>query len=405
MDAYSFAEGSACGSGQTVGPLRWSNCLGLPATRRVRPGSGSILIGVLPGEGIGPEVMAGALLVLESVAGASGLEVELREGGPIGRASERVAGTVLPADVVDFCEDILARGGAILSGPGGGRYVYDLRKRFDLFLKISPLQIVNGLPDASRLRPETGVSTDILMTRENTGGAYQGAWDERITTSGDRVARHVIEYSEAQVSRFLLASAKLARSRHGKLTVAWKEAGLPSLSLLWRDRALRAAKQCDVELQMVDIDLLSYRLIHEASAFDVIAAPNLFGDVLADLGALLLGSRALSFSGNFNARGDAVFQTNHGAAYDLAGTDRANPMGQIFALAMMLRESFRQTFEADVIERAVRSVWRDGWKTADVAGPSGCVIGTREMSKRVAERAGEIARNRLHAFGERSRVA
>jgi 3-isopropylmalate dehydrogenase len=118
-----------------------------------------------------------------------------------------------------------------------------------------------------------------------------------------------------------------------------------------------------------------------------------------------LGSRGLSFSGNFNPRGDAVFQTNHGAAYDLAGTDRANPMGQIFALTMMLRESFGLSLEADVIEAAVRSVWRDGWRTADVAGPSGCVIGTREISKRVAERAGEIASNRLDAFGERSRVA
>lgn len=405
MDAYNFADGSPCCSTVSVGALRWRDCLDLPATRRAWPGARGILIGVLPGEGIGPEVIAGAIEVLDSVAGATALAVEIRQGGPIGRDSERIVGAALSADVIGFCEDIFAQGGAILSGPGGGRYVYDMRKYFDLFLKISPLQIANGLPDASRLRPEASLSTDILITRENTGGAYQGTWDEHIANSGDRVARHQIEYSETQVGRFLVASAKLARSRRRKLTVVWKEAGVPSISRLWRDRALEAANEFDIELCLVDIDLLAYRLIHEAPAFDVIAAPNLFGDVLADLGALLLGSRGLSFSGNFNARGNAVFQTNHGAAYDLAGTDHANPVGQIFALAMMLRESFGLSLQADVIEWAVRSVWRDGWRTADVAGPDGCVVGTREMSKRVAERAGEVARNRLHAFGERNRVA
>jgi 3-isopropylmalate dehydrogenase len=403
MDASNIAEGSSSRSASILGAQRWSDCLHL--SRTCSAGVSFILIGVLPGEGIGPEVTGGALEVLRSVAGATGLELELQQGGPIGRDSERLFGTDLSADVVRFCEDIFAQEGAILSGPGGGRYVYDLRKHFDLFLKISPLQIVNGLPDASRLRPEANRSTDILITRENTGGAYQGTWDERIATGGDRVARHQIEYSETEVRRFLFASAKLARSRQGKLTVVWKEAGLPSISRVWRDGARKAAEEFGVRFCMVDIDLLAYRLIHEASAFDVIAAPNLFGDVLADLGASLLGSRGLSFSGNYNARGNAVFQTNHGAADDLAGTDRANPVGQIFSLAMMLRESFGLSLEADAIERAVRSVWRDGWRTEDVAGPSGRVIGTREMSGRVAERAAEIASNCLRASGARSRVA
>jgi len=122
----------------------------------------------------------------------------------------------------------------------------------------------------------------------------------------------------------------------------------------------------------------------------VIAAPNLFGDVLADLGAVLLGSRGVSFSGNYSPRREAVYQTNHGAAYDIARTDRANPVGQILSLAMMLRESFGLPREAEAIEAAVRWVWRDGWRTEDVATPAARIIGTREMSARIADKAAEI---------------
>ena len=154
---------------------------------------------------------------------------------------------------------------------------------------------------------------------------------------------------------------------------------------------------------MVDIDLMAYRLIQEAPTFDVIAAPNLFGDVLADLGAVLLGSRGLSFSGNFTDQGHSVFQTNHGAAYDLAGTDRANPVGQILSMAMMLREAFGLTSSLDSIEEAVRSVWHDGWRTEDVASPQTREVGTREMSRRVAERAGQIVRAGLQALQAESR--
>ena len=343
-------------------------------------------------------MIAGALEVLNSVAAATGLSVEIREGGVIGRNAERICGTALSSQVVRFCEDVFAGGGAILSGPGGGRYVYDMRKHFDLFLKISPIQIENGLPDASRLRPEALRGIDFLVTRENTGGIYQGTWGEHESTTGVRVADHHIEYSETQVRRFLRASARLARDRSGRLTVVWKESGVPSISRLWRDCAREAAESIGIEFCMVDVDLMAYRLIHDAATFDVVAAPNLCGDVLADLGAVLLGSRGLSFSGNYTAGRHAVFQTNHGAAYDLAGTDRANPVGQIFSVAMMLRSGFGLQLEADAIEEAVRSVWRDGWRTADVVGPGARLVGTREMCSRVAERAARFLRPSLAAI-------
>jgi len=342
---------------------------------------------VLPGEGVGSEVVNGALHILDAVAGASGLRVRTREGGPIGRDAERSCGTTLPDEVVRFCEEVFAADGAILNGPGGGRYVYELRKRIDLFFKISPLQVVNGVPGASCLREESLHDVDILVTRENSGGVYQGVWTSRTDPGEGCVARHCFEYSQTQVLRFLKASARLAESRRGRLAVVWKESGVPSISALWRDCAAEAAEAFGVEWTMVDVDLMAYRLVQEASVFDVIAAPNLFGDVLADLGAVLLGSRGVSYSGNFTERGDAVYQTNHGAAYHLAGTDQANPAGQILSMVMMLRESFGLQREANAIVEALRSVWRAGWRTVDVAGRETQLAGTREFAALVAERA------------------
>jgi 3-isopropylmalate dehydrogenase len=233
---------------------------------------------------------------------------------------------------------------------------------------------------------------DILVAREGTAGAYQGDWTTQQDPGEGRKAGHFFGYTEWQVRRFLQASARLARMRRGNLTVVWKESGVPSISALWRDCAAEAAEGSGVEWSMVDVDLMAYRLVQEAPAFDVIAAPNLFGDVLADLGAVLLGSRGASYSGNFTGRGEAVYQTNHGAAYHLAGSDQANPAGQILSLAMMLRETFGLGREAEAVEQALRSVWSEGWRTADVAGPGTRVVGTRELGARVAEHAAAIVR-------------
>jgi 3-isopropylmalate dehydrogenase len=350
------------------------------------------VVGVLPGEGVGPEVVECALQVLQNVAESSGVSVELRTGGSIGRDAEKTDGRPLSAEVIEFCEETFVAGGAVLNGPGGGRYVYDLRKRFDLFFKISPLRVRHGAPDAAWLKPAALRGVDILVARENSGGVYQGSWSESLSASGQRLAEHRLTYSEEQVRRFLHAAARLASSRRGDLTVVWKESGVPAVSRLWRDVAADCAAAHGVRFRMVDVDLMAYRLVQEAPTFDVIAAPNLFGDVLADLGAVLLGSRGVSYSGNYSEQGHAVYQTNHGAAYDLAGTDRANPVGQILSAAMMLRESFGLWSQADAVEAAVSALWREGWRTADVQVPSARLVGTREMGRRVAERAAALVR-------------
>jgi 3-isopropylmalate dehydrogenase len=144
------------------------------------------------------------------------------------------------------------------------------------------------------------------------------------------------------------------------------------------------AKAAGLTARTVNVDYAAYGLIQHARQFDVVVAPNLFGDVLVDISSVLLGSRALGYSGNFSSTTTAVYQTNHGAAHDLAGKNQANPVGQIFALAMLLRESFDLMDAADRIEHAVREVWRQGWRTADLAEPGCRPAGTREMGELVA---------------------
>jgi 3-isopropylmalate dehydrogenase len=349
--------------------------------------SGARLIGVLPGEGIGPEVVTAALEVLDAIQDAGGEAVQRETGGPIGHPAESIAGSALPDEVATFCERIFARGGAILTGPGGGRYVYDLRRHLDLYLKLVPVSSSLGLPEASPLRPDSLRDLDLLLVRENLGGIYQGHSDESVDAQGGRLIRHQFDTSEANLQRFLGAATRLAAGRRGRLTVVVKQGGIPALADLWRAAASEAGATNGVACEFVDVDLMAYELIRRPHDFDVIAASNLAGDVLSDLTALLVGSRALSFSGNFSPHGHAAFQTNHGAAHDIAGTDSANPVGQILSLAMLLRESLDLEPEAGAIENAVRAVWGSGFRTADIATAGSRVVGTREIAGRIAEAA------------------
>jgi 3-isopropylmalate dehydrogenase len=346
------------------------------------------LIGILPGEGIGPAVVGAALEALRLLQEAGGRPVEIAAGGPIGTIAEREAGAALPDQVLDFCEDILARGGALLSGPGGGRYVYDLRRRLGLFIKVSPIDPRLGLPVASPLRPEVLEGVDLLMVRENLGGIYQGRSTAAVRDGDGAVVEHRFEYSESRVRRFLSAAARLAAARRGQLTVVVKQAGTPRLAELWKGVAGDVCGDQDAEVSFVDVDLMAYRLVESPHSFDVVAAPNLFGDVLGDLAAVLVGGRALSFGASYDHRGTGVYQTNHGAAHDIAGSGRANPVGQILSLAAMLRESFSMGSEAWALEEGVRRTLSDGDTTQDLGGG----LGTDAVAARVGTAAAETLR-------------
>jgi 3-isopropylmalate dehydrogenase len=376
--------------GQAAKTGLWSDAV-FRGSRRAAA-EGRLVVGVLPGEGIGPDVVAAALNVLAAAGSAGVARFELRTGGAIGREAELMTGRTLTEDVTAFCADIFESGGAVLCGPGGGRFVYDLRRRFDLFCKISPLKPVGSLAEAGRLKSGFIAGADILIVRENSGGVYQGDWNETAHERDGRVCEHSFRYSEMQVRRLLEVAAALAAGRRGKLAVVVKEGGIPSVSALWRDVGKEVAARAAVEASFVDIDLAAYRLVQEPLTFDVIAAPNLFGDVLADVGAVLLSSRGMSFSGNFSESGAAVYQTNHGSAIDLAGQGRANPIGQIASAAMMLRESFGLAREADWIEAAIDEVLRLGFRTFDIAEPGTTVVDTGELGRRIASEVERRAR-------------
>jgi 3-isopropylmalate dehydrogenase len=378
-------------SGLVKGTRCWSDAV-FRAPRRGVPGA-RLTVGVLPGEGIGPEVISAALRVLAGLESPGGPAFEVCTGGAIGRDAELLSGQALSDEVAAFCEDVFARGGAVLAGPGGGRFVYDLRRRFDLFCKLSPLRPIEPLLDAGRLKAGSVAGTDILIVRENVGGVYQGEWRDTAGEHQGRVCEHSFRYSEPQVRRLLDVAARLAADRRGRLSIVIKESGIPSVSALWRDVGREAAARAQVDVGFVDIDLAAYRLLQEPLAFDVIATSNLFGDVLTDLGAVLLSSRGVSFSGNFSAEGAAVYQTNHGSALDLAEQGRANPIGQIASLAMLLRESFGLNREAGWIDAAVAGVLRHGFRTFDVAEQGTTLVGTAEMGERIAATVERLARS------------
>jgi 3-isopropylmalate dehydrogenase len=344
-------------------------------------------LGVLAGEGVGEEVMGAALEVLEAVADGAGRRFDVRRGGAIGLTAKAVAGQELTPDVVSFCDEVFRAGGALLCGPGGGRFVYDLREKFHLFCKLVPLRPLPMLRGAGPLRPEAVSGADILVVRENVGGVYLGEAGERREGARLGEAHHRFRYDALQVDRIVRVAMELARRRRGRVGVVVKRHGVPSISELWIESAEAANAEFGLALELLEVDNACFQIVADATHFDVIVAPNLFGDVVADTGALLLGSRGLAYSANFGEAGRAAYQTAHGAALELARTDRANPVGQIQALAMLLEESFGMGDLHRAIERAIGRVLSEGWRTADVMQPGCRMVGTCELGRRIAEQA------------------
>lgn len=361
---------------------RYLPCFTTAAVVQYRP---PYRVGVLPGEGSSPEIVAVALDVLDAVARATGTSFDVRRGGAIGLDAERASGVALSEEVAGFCAETFAAGGAVLAGAGGGRFVYDLRRRFDLFCKLNPIRPWPVLRAVARLGCPSDVEVDVLVVRENVEGVYYSEWQQVDGTPSRRCLEQSSLHSEEGVRRIVDVAARLARARRGRLAVVVKRGGLPALSSLWDDCARVASAAHGVEHALLDVDLAAYRMVQEPETLDVVVAPNLFADVLSDLGGAIAGSRALTFGASFSVRGDAVYQTNHGSAHDLARTDRANPAGQVLALAMLLRESFALEREAALIEDALASVWASGVRTADVAEPGAPVVGTRELGLRLTE--------------------
>jgi 3-isopropylmalate dehydrogenase len=333
---------------------------------------------------------------LAAVEQTTGLQFELRHGGLIGEEAEAQFGEPLPDSAIQFCREIFDDGGAILNGPGGGRYVYDLRRQFDLFCKFVPIRPIPELARAGKIAPQHLQNVDMLLVRDNIGGVYQGRWNCHSGPNG-KVAEHTFSYSEAQIRRLVEVAARAAAVRRGKLHVIVKDGGVPGISALWREVALDLGEKHGVNVALMNIDLAAYAIIQHPAQFDVLVAPNLFGDILADIAGVLVSSRGVTYSGNYDSQGNAVYQTNHGCAHDLAGTDCANPAGQMLSLAMLLRETFGLDDAANRIETALSQVWQQGWRTTDLEEADCRTLGTQAMTDRVVEEILQSTeRSRLH---------
>jgi 3-isopropylmalate dehydrogenase len=354
--------------------------------RKLSSGCGGRPLGIVAGEGIGPEVMAAALHVLDAVESVHPIRLQRQTGGgDIGISNGSGNEGALSSSTAEFFREIFDDGGAVMCGPGGGRFVYDLRRHFDLFCKIAPIRPIGALAGATPFKTEVLSDLDILIVRDNAGGVYQGNWSTRHDPLQGEVAEHRFSYSESQVEQIVTVGAKLAHSRRGRMDVVIKDGGVPTISNLWRRTAERVASAQGVTCAFCNTDFAAYDLVRRPARFDVLVTPNLVGDILADLAAAFLGSRGLSYSANFSACGRAVYQTGHGAAHDLAGTDRANPVGQILAMAMMLRESYGLQDAAHLIEQAIEDTYRSGHRTDDIA-EAGCRrVGTRQMGELISQ--------------------
>ena len=360
-------------------PDRGVASLCIPGWSSRAPVGSPYAVGVLPGEGVGPEVVAAALTVLDAVADTFGLGFDVRISdelgppGPYGRTLDQPASR--------FFDQIFAAGAPALCGAVSGRFVYELRARYALYCKLVPVRPLAALADASIVRPERVDGVDVLIVRDNMGGLYQGGFGRR---DGGRVAYQEAVYDADQVDRVLDVAVRAASVRRRRVAVITKSGGIPEVSALWRERASVAAEGTDIAIEEVEVDNACFQLVADPRRFDVVAAPNMLGDVVADSAALVLGSRGMALSANFGDDGRAVYQTGHGAAYDLAGKDRANPVAQIQSLAMLLRESLELPDAARAVEHAVNSTLTAGDRTADIAGPGSTVVGTRALAERIA---------------------
>lgn len=344
-----------------------------------------MIVGVFTGEGIGPEVVPAAIGVLEALARKTSQEVEIRYGGAIGRKALVDSGKSLTDEAVDFCESVFSADGAIFCGPGSARFVYEVRAHFDLFCKFTPLRPMRELLDCSIVKFDPDANIDIIAVRENVGGVYFGA--ETLSKTENDLERVNVnfEYTSDRVMRILQVAQRLAEQRRGQLCLVVKRDGVPLMSQLWCEQMERLKERSSVHWRLLDIDNAVYQLVANPASFDVIVSPNMFGDILGDCGSLLLGSRGVSFSGNFSDDGRCVFQTAHGAAYDIAGKDVANPIGQILSMAMMLEEGFGWAEGADLVRRAVARTLSSGLRTRDIRGEAQVIVGCKQMALEISK--------------------
>jgi 3-isopropylmalate dehydrogenase len=344
-------------------------------------------IAVLPGDGIGPEIIAQALRVLQK------LDLGLQfEHAPVGGAGYEAAGDPLPEKTLALAKSAAA---VLFGAVGDPKYdrlerakrpeqaILGLRKSLGLFANLRPAQVFPELAAASSLKSEIVAGLDILIVRELTGDIYFGQPKGIRQKGAEREGFDTMLYSESEIRRIARVGFEAARKRSKKLCSVDK-ANVLETSQLWRDVVTEEAKQYgDVELTHMYVDNCAMQLVRNPKQFDVIVTGNMFGDILSDEASMLTGSIGMLPSASLDERGKGLYEPIHGTAPDIAGKGLANPLATILSAALMLRHSLNQAAAAERIERAVSKVLQSGLRTADIFTAGTRKVGTKEMGDAV----------------------
>jgi 3-isopropylmalate dehydrogenase len=347
---------------------------------------------LLPGDGIGPEIVAEGEKLLAAVAEKYGLEFAFTRG-LLGGCAIDACGTPLPDETLTLAR----QADAVLLGAVGGekwdrgpahlrpeRGLLGIRKALGLYANLRPALLFPELAGASSLKPELVAGLDIVIIRELTGGIYFGEPRGVATLpDGSREGRNTMVYSEAEIERIGRTAFDIARRRGHRLCSVDK-ANVLETSQLWREVMIRLGVQYpDVELSHMYVDNAAMQLVRAPKQFDVVVTENLFGDILSDCAAMLTGSIGMLPSASLNETGFGMYEPVHGSAPDIAGQQKANPLATLLSVAMLLRYSLGETAAADNVERAVADVLRQGLRTADIAVAGEPVLSTAAMGDAV----------------------
>lgn len=350
-------------------------------------------LAVIPGDGIGPDVVEQTLLVLDKVGEKFGHTFQYHKVLAGGCAIDATGGS-LPQETIDVCK----ASDAVLLGAVGGwkwdtlpgdqrpeRALLGLRKALGLFANLRPALLFEQLADASPLKPEIlAGGLDIVVVRELTGGIYFGEKGVKDTDLGP-AAYDIEQYAEEEVRRIAKVAFDMAMKRSKHVTSVDKANVLES-SRLWRRVVTEVAKDYpEVTLDHLYVDNAAMQLVRNPRQFDVIVTSNIFGDILSDEASQITGSIGMLPSASLAQGNFGMYEPVHGSAPDIAGQDKANPMATILSAAMMLRYTFGLGQEADAIENAVKSVLDQGYRTPDLFAGEGTLVGTAEMGRRIAE--------------------
>lgn len=348
-------------------------------------------IAVLPGDGIGSEIVKQAVKVLTALSG-DGLKIEM-EQAPIGGAGYDAAQDPLPQATLALAREADA---VLLGAVGGPKYdtlprpmrpeqgLLRIRKELGLFANLRPALLYEELANASTLKNEVVAGLDIMILRELTGDIYFGQpRGQRKTDSGEREGFDTMKYSESEIRRIAHVGFGIARKRAKKLCSVDK-ANVLDTSILWREVVNEVAKEYpDIEVSHMYVDNAAMQLVRAPKQFDVMLTGNMFGDILSDEASMLTGSIGMLPSASLDANNKGLYEPIHGSAPDIAGKNVANPLATILSLSMMMRYTFAEEAAASRIEAAVKRVLKQGYRTGDIYEAGGKKVGTEEMGDAV----------------------